>query len=293
MSREVSFIRESSSEDDRFFLLGVEYEGELSGLEGCRGGPEAIFNASQDLEVYDDELRTEVFEEGVGSRIIDLKGKKSKEAVSVIKEKVSELLFEEKFFLLVGGSHSCSIGALKSLKREYKGEEESFSVLQLDAHPDLFYSWNNSSLNHRCFGWKAHSLSDSLVQVGVRSLDRDEDRIISEEDILSIKAEDYLKAKKEESIERVLEGLGRRVYISLDVDVFDPSFIKGVGTPEPGGLGWFDVKDLLKEVFREKVVVGADMVEYSPLSSVEERYSESYALAKLAYKCLGFKKKFG
>lgn len=276
----MNLAEEYCKDDSKFVILPIEYEKDLTYGKGVSKGSSEIINASQHLEYYDEQFDNEPFAEGIKTlESLKLNDLKPEEAMQKIKETV--LKNKDKFIVALGGDHSIGIGILEALKGE------KFSVLQLDAHPDLFYSWNNSQYNHRCFGQKAQSYAESLVQVGIRSMDVDEKELIEKNDkILCIKARDF---QKENQIKKMLDKLEKKVYISIDIDVFDPSFIRNTGTPEPGGLQWQEVIDLLKAVFKEKEVIGADIVEFSPKQNFE---AEAYSLAKLAYKIMSLKLKY-
>jgi agmatinase len=249
----------NKDEEGKFVVLTIPIENNPSYGTGAAKGCLAIIKESQELEYYDEEFNNSPVEEGI--QTVNLK---------TLEEVTSFVKNTNKFVIALGGDHSIGIGILNGL--------EDFSVLQLDAHPDLFYSWNGSEENHRCFGRKALAKSNSLVQVGIRAMDKDEKELIKSEDkILSITAREFNK----ESIKKILNKLTNNVYISIDVDVFDPSFIRNTGTPEPGGLQWQEVINLLKEVFKHKNVIVADINEFTGHSRVE-----AYSLAKLAYKMM-------
>lgn len=262
-------------------ILPVKYEGNVTWGKGAALGAEAILEASKNLEYYDIPTQSEPVHNGIFTLpMLDLMNKTPEEAIDIIKEKVSEQ--KDKFVITIGGDHSVGIGALP---------EGNYSTLQFDAHPDLFYSWNNSNFNHRCFGHYANGYSINLVQVGIRSMDVDEKEIIEKEEICVVSPED-LNKDFEESCKKVLDNLKENVFISLDVDVFDPSFIRNTGTPEPGGLSWYQVLDIIKEVFEHKKVIGFQLCEFAPQG--DNYNAEAYALAKLIYHVIGmyYKKKY-
>jgi agmatinase len=252
----------NKDEDGKFVVLTIPIEKNPSYGTGAAKGCFAIIKESLELEYYDEEFNNSPVEKGI--QTVNLEN--LEEVTDFVKN-------TDKFVIALGGDHSIGIGILNGL--------EDFSVLQLDAHPDLFYSWNGSEENHRCFGRKALGSANSLVQVGIRAMDKDEKELIDSEDkILSITAREFNK----NSVKKILDKLSDTVYISIDVDVFDPSFIRKTGTPEPGGLYWQEVIDLLKEVFKHKNVIIADINEFTGDSRVE-----SYSLSKLAYKLMAMK----
>ena len=160
--------------------------------------------------------------------------------------------------------------------------EEDVSIIVLDAHPDMFFSWNGSQLNHRCVAQKLVG-KHQILEIGIRSMDIDEKNIIDQnQNIDLIKAYDY---NKEILVEK-LDSLSSKVYLSIDVDAFD--FINNTGTPEPGGLNWNQLIEILQIIFKNKEVIGADVVEFAPTNNYRV---EAYTLAKLIYKIFALKSK--
>jgi agmatinase len=260
----------------KFALLPIAYEGNVSYGEGASSGCKEIINASQQLEYYDCELECEPFLQGI--EVLDSVTARTPEDMI---EKVSSAIKEnkEKFIMSLGGDHSITIGCVKGMEEMY----DDFSVITFDAHPDMFHSWNGSQYNHRCTGQRI-SEKHELCLIGIRSMDKDEHGIIkSNENIHVVKAREF----SVESIKEIVPKLKDKVYISIDVDVFDPSFIRNTGTPEPGGLQWQEVIATLQLIFSEKEVIGADIVEFAP---VENFRAEAYSLAKLVYKIIAMKK---
>lgn len=257
------------------YILPVEYEGVITWGSGSDKGAQEILEASKQLEYYDEEFDKEACFNGIHTtEPLNLRNKTPEEANKEIKKEIQK--HEQKFIITIGGDHSVGIACLQAC-------EKPFSVLQFDAHPDLFYSWNGSQYNHRCFGHKAYTVAEQLVQVGIRSMDKDEKNLIDgQENITIIRPQEI---RKETPIQ-IVEKLTKKVYISIDVDVFDPSFIRNTGTPEPNGLQWQQVINILKEVFKTKEVVGVNICEFSPNENFE---AESYALAKLIYKIIVLK----
>lgn len=280
---------EYSSEDAKFVILPIEYEKDLTYGKGTSKGPEEIIKASQYLEYYDEEFDCEAFEDGI--KLLDflkLKEKNPEEMIEAIASKIAEQ--KNKFIISLGGDHAVTIGIVKGL--EVKGLErlpengnhdEEFSVIQFDAHADFRDSWNGSELNHACVA-KQISKNHNLLQIGIRSMDSDEMKQIKvNENVQQIKVHEFSLEK----IEQLLSKLKPKVYITIDVDVFDPSFIKNTGTPEPGGLTWLETINALKLIFQNKEVIGADIVEFSPNINFD---AEAYSLAKLVYKLISLQK---
>ena len=266
---------EYSGKGSEVYILPISYEKDVTYGGGAGNGPSEILKASQHLEYYDEELDVEAFEKGI--YVLDelrLSEKNPEEATEKIKERIIEN--KNKFIISLGGDHSVSIGIVKALE-----ENEDFSVLVLDAHSDLRESWNNSKLNHACVS-KRFLEKHKVGIIGVRSQDISEKEIVdNNEDVTVVYAHEF----SEEKVDELLEKLGDKIYVSIDADVFDPSFIRNTGTPEPGGLSWKEVMMVLKKAFK-KQVIGADIVEFAP----KENYrAEAYALAKLVYKICGLR----
>lgn len=267
---------EYAGEQSKVAILPVPFEKDVTYGQGANKGPEEIIRASQYLEYYDDELDSEPFEQG-----IQLMGPlhcadNPQTAHDQIVEHAAK--FTGRFIIGIGGDHSITSGFVEALSKEH----ENLSVLILDAHADLRYSWKNSKWNHACVARRI-AAKHKVGIIGVRAMDKYEKKYADNEDNVKI-VKAY--AISEESIKKVLAHLTDKVFISIDVDVFDPSFIRNTGTPEPGGLGWYDVLNILKRVFDEKNVVGADVVEFAPQLDFR---AEAFALAKLVYKLAAYR----
>lgn len=268
-------LPEEYCKDSSYFqILSIEYEKDLTYGKGTSKGPEEIIKASEHLEYYDEQFDNEPFLKGIHTlpslKLTEIQPEK---AMKVIEEETKK--HKDKFLISLGGDHSVTIGATRSL-------DEDCSIIILDAHSDMFHSWNNSQYNHRCTSQRVSEKHQTLI-IGVRSMDADEADIIkNNENINLIKAYDYTVEK----LKQELKKLKNKIYISIDVDVFDPSFIRNTGTPEPGGFLWYDVINILKEIFSEKEVVGADIVEFSPKENFN---AEAFSLAKLCYKLMALK----
>ncbi|MBU1111205.1 MAG: agmatinase [archaeon] len=271
---------EYAGDETKFFILPIEYEGNVTAGKGAVNGSKEIVRASYQLEYYDEQFKNEAFAQGIKLLpSLELAEVSPEEMVSKVAQEVIKL--NNKFLITVGGDHSVTIGTLQGLEQS----NEEFSVIVFDAHADMFYSWNDSRFNHRCVNSYASGKHDVAI-VGLRSLDKDEADIIEKSDnIHAVYAFENLRDKLKE----ILPKLKNKVYISIDVDVFDPAFIRNTGTPEPGGLDWYTMIDLLKLIFEQKEVIGAGVVEFAP----NENYTaEAYSLAKLVYKLISMKEKF-
>ena len=257
----------------KFRILPIEYEGEVSFGTGASKGPGEIIKASKQLEYYDCEFDCEPFEKGI-ELLESVKGDSFEEVSEKINNKIK--IDDGRFTIFLGGDHSITISTVKALEKVH----EDFSVIVFDAHPDIFHSWNGSENNHRCVSARV-SNNHEVALLGIRSMDKDEKEIIEKnENVHLISSYDFSLNKLKE----ILPKLRRKVYISIDVDVFD--FIRNTGTPEPGGMRWQEVIDTLKLIFSQKEVIAADIVEFAP----QENYRvEAYSLAKLVYKLVALK----
>jgi agmatinase len=252
---------EYCGDDSEFVILPVEYEKSPTYGKGASKGSLAILKASKHLEYYDEQFDCEPYELGI-------------KVLPAVKS-IDINLPDKGFPIILGGDHAVTIGAIKAIEKKH----DKFSVIILDAHPDFRYSWNGSQQNHACVARRAVA-SHKVGLVGVRSMDKDvSEAIAANDDVHIIKAYDYNPQK----LKKLLSKLDEKVYISIDVDVFDPSFIRNTGTPEPGGFFWDRVIDVLKTVFDDKKVIGADIVEFAPITNYE---AEAFALSKLCYKLI-------
>jgi len=269
----------------RFVILPIAYEKDVSYGKGASQGPKAIIKASQYMEYYDEQYDCEAFEDGIIIETIeDMKDKTPEDMISVVIEKIKKIKEnnKNKFIISIGGDHAVTNGIIQGMDAV---EKEPFGVIQFDAHSDFRESWNNSKYNHACVA-KRIAEKHPLVLLGIRSQDIDEVKTIQDKkNVFVVKAYEY-DIKK---IRSIISALPKKVYITIDVDVFDPSFIRNTGTPEPGGLGWYDVLKALEIIFMEKKVIGADIVEFAPKENYE---AEAYSLARLTYKIMSLVKKF-
>jgi agmatinase len=268
----------------RVVIVPVPFDGTTCYRPGTREGPEAIIAASRNLELYDHELRRSPYELGIHTlRAVDTLAGNARAMVDRIEEVTVRLLEAGKFIVTLGGDHLTSIGVVRAFARRYSG----MSVLQIDAHADLREEYEGSSLSSATVMRRVLDVCPRTAQVGIRSLSAPEAQLVEERRLPVWFADEICSQTRRGQrawIESVVSILSEEVYITVDVDAFDPSLLPGTGTPEPGGLGWYDVIDLITAVTREKRVIGADVVELSPL--IEDHVSPMVA-AKLVYKLIG------
>jgi len=267
----------SNFEDAAVLLQSIPYDGTSTWGKGADRGFKAFLEASEHMETYDIETDSEVYKQGI--HIIDpLTEDSSPEAVfKAVYNSTRELLETEKFLTFFGGEHSISIGIVKAFYEKYP----DITVLQLDAHSDLRPEYHGSPYNHACAAYEA-SKHTNLIQVGIRSMDSVEIPYLNREKCYF--AEDMYAETTwmQQSIDQMTD----KVYITFDLDVFDPSIMPSTGTPEPGGMDWDTVIRYLRNVFKQKEVVGFDIVELAP---IEDFTGPDFMTAKLYYKMLSYK----
>jgi len=258
-------------------LIPVPYDGTSTWQKGADKGPEAFLSASENMELYDIETDSEVYKEGIYLEDPITENHSPESMVSAVHKLVKSYLTKNKFVTTFGGEHSISIGTIRAFNERY----ENLSVLQLDAHADLRKEYEGSSCNHACAMYEANE-NTNLVQVGIRSMDVSEKQVMNMDNVFF--AHDIVK--NDFWSDNAIEQLGTDVYITIDLDAFDHSLVPSTGTPEPGGLFWYETLKFLKRVFDEKNVVGFDIVELCP--NAQEKSSDFLA-AKLYYKMLSYK----
>jgi agmatinase len=253
----------------KFAVIPVPYEKTTSYGKGTSKGPSAILKASEHIENYDIELEREPFRVGINV---------TKPIISLdkISGAVSKVLDDKKIPVLLGGEHSITPFAVSACRKKYK----NLSVLQLDAHADLRSSYHGSKYSHACVMRRVLEICPA-VQVGIRSMD------ISEAEFAKSSGQlDKIHfAEKLELVENIDVQLSKDVYITLDIDVLDPGIMPATGTPEPGGLDYYEVLDILRGVAAQKNIVGFDVVELAPIKGLNH---PDFTAAKLIYKLMGY-----
>lgn len=271
----------SNFEGAQFVVIPVPYDATTSWRGGTREGPQAIIDASMNMETFDRELGCEICECGIHTTSLVEPVAKSPESMAVrVTEVVGEVLFADKIPVLLGGEHSLTFGGVcAALKLDLSGD---LSVLQLDAHSDLRQSYAGSRFSHACVARRISELPGvRITQVGLRSTSSEEYSNVPQ-NVTQFWCEDILPDFND-AIEKILADLGENVYVTFDVDVCDPSWLPDTGTPEPGGLGYYQVRDLLREVCRRKNVVALDCVEL-----MGNDPASAFAISRLIYKCMGY-----
>ncbi|NYT03532.1 MAG: agmatinase [Candidatus Methanofastidiosa archaeon] len=269
----------SNYENSYFVVLPVPLEKTVSYKGGTSLGPEAIINASQNMELFDEEFFVSTCTLGIHTKNEIKCDQEMEKTMQEIEEESFKILNDKKFLCILGGEHSVSQAPVKAAKRVYK----DLSVLQFDAHLDLRDAYLGDKYSHASVMSRVEE-EVPIVQVGIRSFSEEEYGKIKKGKYNIFYAKDIHDNKS--WFNRALENLSENVYITFDIDAFDPSLIPGTGTPEPGGLSWYLVCDFLKEVFFNRNVVGVDIVEVAPQES--STVSE-FVASKLLYKMMTYK----
>ncbi len=264
-------------ETAKVVLIPVPYDGTSTWGKGADKGPEAFLAASENMELYDIETGSEVYEQGIHLAEALTENSSPEAMVNAVHKTTKEYIKRNKFVTLFGGEHSVSIGSIRAFNECF----DNLTVLHIDAHADLRESYEGTKYNHACAVHEA-SQTTNLVQVGIRSMDAIEKTFMDEEKTFF--AHDMVN--DEYWIDKVVEACTENVFITFDLDVLDPSIMPSTGTPEPGGLLWYETLEFLKQIFEEKNVVGFDIVELCP--NIADKSSDFLA-AKLYYKMLSYK----
>jgi agmatinase len=273
----------SNIDTAKAIVIPFPYEATTSYRGGTKDGPAAILNASAQVELYDDELDWSPAEIGIATAAPVMPSRVDYETpLRQIEQVTAAALDRDLFPIILGGEHALTLGPVRATMAKYP----DLAVLQLDAHADLRMEYEETPYSHASAMCRICDLGVPLVQVGVRNISHEEMVWWREKKPSKIFwARDYCRGRH--SIDEVLDALGDRpVYLTIDLDGLDPSIMPGVGTPEPGGLGWYETLDLLRALFERKNVVACDIVELAPIAG--QNVSE-FAAAKLIYKIIGYK----
>ncbi|MDD5312944.1 MAG: agmatinase [Dehalococcoidia bacterium] len=260
-------------------ILPVPYDGTTEWHSGTREGPRSIIEASVYLEWYDIELEREIYEIGIHT-LPELQPSINcaSDTIERVYKATKDLLEKAKFVVTLGGEHSITAGTVRAFSETYS----NFCVLQLDAHTDLRDQYQGSKFSHACVMRRVIDMCP-IVQAGVRSMSLEEKQFIASRGLQPFLLSD--SSPHSVPVKEIVNSLSDNVYISIDMDVFDPSIMPAVGTPEPGGLFWDELLNLLKSVSQNKNIVGFDIVELCPNQGPA---SCPFTAAKLAYKLIGY-----
>jgi agmatinase len=256
-------------------ILPIPFDKTSTWLKGADKGPAAIIEASAYLELYDIETDSEVFRKGIFTAK-PIHSASSSDLIRKTCSAISGYLKDNKLVVTLGGEHSVSIGAIKA----YAEHRKDLSILHLDAHADSRNSYEGTRYNHACVIARAREFTRNIVSVGIRSMDVSERPGVDHARMFFA----HVIHDSDEWIQNAVNLLTGSVYITVDLDVFDPGIMPSTGTPEPGGLGWYQVMKLLRAVSKSKPIVGFDVVELCPTDSK----APDFLAAKLIYTLLSY-----
>jgi agmatinase len=275
-------LDEESSEyaTSRVAVLPVPFERSTSYGKGTSYGPAAILRASQAMELYDEELDAEPYTQGIATLPAFLpEAFDMAEAMAEIQAEAKTHMERGKFLVTLGGEHSLSQAPIKAAREVH----DEIGVVQFDAHSDLREEFEGTPYSHASVMKRVVDAGIPVVAVGIRSLSAPEARILRERSLPVIWGHQLDRA--EELFPKMLERLPEKVYLTFDIDYFDPSLVPATGTPEPGGGLWNPTMKLLRHLFQTKTVVSMDVIELAPLGG---QPASDFLTAKLIYKCLGY-----
>lgn len=258
-------------------VMPIPYDGTSTWIKGADKGPAAILEASANMELYDIETDSEVFKMGIHTtKPVTEKSSPEKMTQAVYKNAL-KYVADDKFLVSIGGEHSVSVGAIQAYAETY----EKLTVLQFDAHSDMRPEYEGSRYNHACAMSRAVEFCP-VVQVGIRSMDVEEKKFITKKRVFF--AEERMQNPG--WLDKAVKLLSENVYITIDLDVFDPSIMPSTGTPEPGGLYWYEVLEMIRKVNNKCNIVGFDVVELCP-NNIDK--APDFLASKLIYKILSYK----
>jgi len=291
MSRDRDFFFEKevcAHNDAKMVIIPVPFEMTTSYQKGTKHGPREILLASRFIEDYDIETKSvprlnEIFT----LEPLKFENCNTDKAIEKIKNTVKSEIAGGRFPIVLGGEHSISAGGFKGIRSVIPDT----GVVQLDAHADLRNSYEGDRLSHACVMRRIREITKATLSVGIRSYCEDEAKYIDQEKPDIIFADEFINEEKAISnFAAVLETLPENIFITVDVDVFDPSILPHTGTPEPGGLNWYQITSILKSLFCKKTVVGVDVVEFMPRNGSE---ASNFLVSKLVYKLITYYSKYG
>jgi agmatinase len=272
--------KRSDYDSSKCVIIPIPYEKTTSYVKGTINGPDAIIKASQNMELYDEELEVEIADIGICTMDkLDIQDN-PEIMVGAVHDKVKNIFDDGKFPLIIGGEHSITAGCIKAASLHHS----DLSVLQIDAHADLRDEYDGSKNNHACAMKRSLEHCKNIVQIGIRSYCKEESILVKERSNSIFFGKDI--QKDDNWMEKAISKLSKNVYITFDLDGLDPSILPSTGTPEPGGLGYYQVLRFLKKVFELKNVVGVDVVELCPNKN---DISSDFTSAKIIYKMIGYK----
>jgi len=270
---------------NRYVVIPAPYEGTASYGKGTARGPEAILEASTHMELYDEELDSEPWRAGIETlEPLDIESLLPEDMVDGVQKASAAVIAEGNIPVLLGGEHSVTLGLFRALKEKYP----KLSVLHLDAHADLRAVYGGTPFSHACIARRMAEEGAPLVQLGIRSMSQLEALFLRDggtSDILNVRSYQARELRAGIDLKEVLAHLSDEVFITIDLDVFDPSIMPATGTPEPGGLLWDEVMTILRSIISRKKIVGFDIVELAPIAG---NPAPDFMAARLAYRVMAY-----
>jgi agmatinase len=261
-------------------VIPVPYDATSTYRKGADKGPQAMIEASAQIEWYDIETGAEHLEQGIHTQepVISDASDPIKLA-PLVRERVAAALGSGQLPVVLGGEHSVSIGAIEAMS----GYTNSFSVLQIDAHGDTRESYQGSTHNHACVMARARELAP-IIQVGIRAIDAEELKTMDRDRVyFGYEIERQSRENDLTWMDRVVDQLEETVYLTIDLDALDPSILPSTGTPEPGGLDWFTINELVRRVAQARTIAAFDVVELCPNPN---HHASDFIAAKLVYRVM-------
>jgi agmatinase len=282
-SARVSFLRLTGRKADpataRYAVLPVPYEATVCYKTGTAQGPAAILDASTQVEPFDDELRAEFTQAGIATYPAVKPAKTPAEQMRRVRHAAEPILRSGKFLLTLGGEHSITAPLVEAAQAVHG----PLSVLHIDAHADLHDRYDGTAYSHACVMRRVLSIAKNLCQVGIRNFSAEENRDCPAQVAAFITP--AIIASNPRWVERALSPLAEKVYLTIDVDGLDPSIAPGTGTPEPGGLSWSQMLEIVRAVCTRRKVVAADIMEVRP---IPPNHVTEFVAARLAYKIIAY-----
>lgn len=272
-------LEDSTYEKAKAVVFQIPYDSTTTYKSGARDGPHAVIEASRSIEFYSEELDFDISKIGIYTLDEIAPNLNSpEEMVKIIEKEVSQVLDDSKIPFLIGGEHTVAIGGIRAVAKKNK----EFSVIQFDAHSDYRDEYAGSKFCHACVMARARDVCSSCFSVGIRSIDEESARKYGK-DILYRK--DMRKMSIDEIVNTIVKRTKSKVYITLDLDVLDPSEMPSTGTPEPDGLRFHELAAILKGVLAKKELIGMDFDELSPIGGM---VAPNYLVAKLMFLTMGY-----
>lgn len=274
-------------QQSQVIILPIPYEATTTYRKGCELGPEAVLTASDQLECYDEELDIETcFKTGIFTHEYIADTRKNpfltaEEMLEVTTNTVAKLAQDNKFVIAIGGEHAITTGVVQGYQQFCN---ESFTVIQIDAHGDMRNEFERSIHNHACVMRRVLDLGLPTLPVGIRSICQEEATLIKEQKIPVIWARNIYN-NPDWITDALAKIKTKKVFITIDLDGIDPSLMPGVGTPEPGGLDWYQLLKFMRLIFEQFEVLGCDIMELAP---TQDSVVSEFTTAKLIYKLIGY-----